>query len=152
MKLYQVIMGTLLMTLLMGCEGNNNKTTETNLGTPRNTIKKSIKSDVISGQIVIQQRVALPANAVVTVTLADTSIAELPALILSQKYYDTRGKQSPFSFELSYQKDEIRPNAHLSVRATVSVEGDLWFVSSVESVVINNGVTQGIELLLVPVQ
>lgn len=151
MKLYQVIMGFVLMTLLMGCE-ENNKTTETKLGAPHHTTKKSIKSDVISGQIIIQQRVALPANAVVRVTLADTSIAELPALILSQKYYDTHGKQSPFPFELSYQKDEIRPNAQLSVRATVSVEGDLWFISSVDSVVINNGVTQGIELLLVPVQ
>lgn len=152
MKLYQVIMGFILMTLLMGCEGNNNKTQETKFGTPQNTTKKSIESSVINGQVVIQQRVILPENAVVTVTLADTSIAELPALILSQKYYDTHGKQSPFPFELSYQKDEIRPNAHLAVRATVSVDGDLWFISNVESVVINNGVTHDIELLLVPVQ
>ncbi|MDV5228256.1 MULTISPECIES: YbaY family lipoprotein [Providencia] len=152
MKLYQVIMGLILMTLLMGCEGNNNKAKEAKLDRSHDTTNRSIESGVISGQVVIQQRVALPVNAVVTVTLADTSIAELPALILSQKYYDTQGKQSPFPFELSYQKDEIRSSAHLVVRATVSVEGDIWFISNVESVVINNGVTRDIELRLVPAQ
>lgn len=149
MKLHQYIISFFCLTLLAGCEGNKEK--ETKLGSPNHTVKQSLETNMINGKVVILQRIALPDNAVVTVTLTDTSIMGLSALILSQKYYDTKGKQSPFPFELSYQKDEVPPNAYLTVSATISVDGEIWFKTDKDNEVINNGITKDIELMLVPV-
>lgn len=152
MKLYQSIIGLLLLVFLAGCEGNNTKAPESKLGNPAPFAKKSMKTSAINGKIIIHQRIALPKNTVITVTLSDTSIIELPALILSQKYYDTLGRQSPFPFELTYQQDEIRPNASIVISATASVDGELWFASDMNSIAINNDITKDIELELVPVR
>ncbi|WP_163886199.1 YbaY family lipoprotein, partial [Providencia stuartii] len=112
--------------------------------------KQHLDTDVIRGQVVIPQQVKLPQNAVITVTLADISIAELPALILSQKYYETLGKQSPFPFELSYQKNEVRPDAHLAMRATVSVDGNILLISKVENLSTSDDTSKEIRLVIEP--
>ncbi|ELZ5939453.1 YbaY family lipoprotein [Providencia vermicola] len=150
MKLNLFIISFIALAFLGGCEGNNNKANETKLGHHSHPTKKSVDAKVIKGQMVIPQQTVLPGNALITVTLADISIAELPDLILAQKYYQVKEKQFVFPFELSYQKDEVRQNAHLALRATVSVDGDLWFVSKAESIVMNDGVTNNIQLVLEP--
>ncbi|EKT54360.1 YbaY family lipoprotein [Providencia burhodogranariea] len=150
MKLHQYATSFIFLALLAGCEGHKEK--ETKLGITNHTVKQSLETNEINGKIFILQRIALPDNAVVTVTLTDTSMVGLPALILSQKYYDTQGKQSPFPFKLSYQKDEVPPNAYLTVSATISVDGETWFITEKKHEVINNGITKDIELVLVPAQ
>ncbi|EKT53507.1 YbaY family lipoprotein [Providencia sneebia] len=155
MKLYRVIMCFIILALLSGCEGNNNKPKEKKLGSSQQSMQQNLGTDSVSGQIVILQHAKLPEDALLTVTLADESaMIGLPVLILSQKYYDVEGKQSPFPFELSYQQNEVRTNAHLTVGATISVGDKILFASEKDSdqVVINNGVTQDIKLVLFPIK
>ncbi|EOF4364564.1 TPA: YbaY family lipoprotein [Providencia stuartii] len=149
MKLHLCIIGFVLPAFLVGCEGNNN-VKETKVNNHSHNAKQHLDTDVIRGQVVIPQQVKLPQNAVITVTLADISIAELPALILSQKYYETLGKQSPFPFELSYQKNEVRPDAHLAMRATVSVDGNILLISKVENLSTSDDTSKEIRLVIEP--
>ncbi|EOE0522629.1 YbaY family lipoprotein [Providencia stuartii] len=150
MKLHLCIIGFVLPAFLVGCEGNNNNVKEAKVNNHSHNAKQHLDTDVIRGQVVIPQQVKLPQNAVITVTLADISIAELPALILSQKYYETLGKQSPFPFELSYQKNEVRPDAHLAMRATVSVDGNILLISKVENLSTSDDTSKEIRLVIEP--
>ncbi|EPB0480845.1 YbaY family lipoprotein [Providencia stuartii] len=150
MKLHLCIIDFVLPAFLVGCEGNNNNVKETKVNNHSHNAKQHLDTDVIRGQVVIPQQVKLPQNAVITVTLADISIAELPALILSQKYYETLGKQSPFPFELSYQKNEVRPDAHLAMRATVSVDGNILLISKVENLSTSDDTSKEIRLVIEP--
>ncbi len=59
----------------------------------------------------IRQKVALPPDAVLTVTLSDASLADAPSKVLAQKAVRTEGKQSPFSFVLPFNPADVQPNA-----------------------------------------
>ncbi|MGG4665233.1 YbaY family lipoprotein [Providencia vermicola] len=135
---------------VIGCEGNNTKPGEKTLNSKTSHNNQTVDSGKIEGRVVIVQSSVIPAGAIVTVTLADTSIADLPALILSQKYYDSFNNRPTIPFELTYHKNEVRPEGKLTVNATVNADGKLLYITDSVVEVINNGVTKNIELLMVP--
>ncbi|WP_369309996.1 YbaY family lipoprotein [Providencia rettgeri] len=135
---------------LLGCEGNNTKPSEKALNVKASHNNQAVDTGKIEGRVVIVQNSGLPADAVVTVTLADTSIVDLPALILSQKYYDSLNNRPTIPFELTYHKNEVRPEGKLTVNATVNADGKLLYITDSVVEVINNGVTKNVELLMVP--
>ena len=98
-----------------------------------------------------QPRIALPPDAVLTVTLSDASLADAPARVLSQKAVRTEGKQAPFNFALPYNPADIQPNARILLSAAITVNGQLMFITDTVQTVINQGGTHA-DLTLVPVQ
>ncbi len=94
---------------------------------------------------------ALPPEAVLTVTLSDASLADAPAKVLSQKVTRTEGKQAPFSFVLPYNPADIQPNARILLSAAVTLDGKLLFITDTIQEVINHGGTKA-DVTLVPVQ
>ncbi|MER2536371.1 MAG: YbaY family lipoprotein, partial [Rhizobiaceae bacterium] len=62
----------------------------------------------VSGEASYRERIALPPNAVLTVQLADVSLADAPAGIVAVQTISPAG-QVPISFELSFDTAAIQP-------------------------------------------
>ncbi len=73
--------------------------------------------------------VALPPDAVLTVTLSDASLADAPSKVLAQKAVRTEGKQSPFSFVLPFNPADVQPNARILLSAAITVNDKLVFIT-----------------------
>ncbi|WP_238399016.1 YbaY family lipoprotein [Photorhabdus bodei] len=144
MKLWQFPAGVLLAVALVGCNAKGAEVVDAQVGKIENPMKRSF----VEGNINILQRIALPADAVLTVALSDVSLADAPSVTLSQKVERLGGKQSPFHFVLPYQPNKIKPNARIVVRASVSLHSRLMFVTDTAYEVINNGKTKDVEITL----
>lgn len=115
------------------------------------SLSSSQQQPNVSGTINIRQRVALPPDAVLTVTLSDASLADAPARVLSQKAVRTEGKQAPFNFVLPYNQADIKPNARILLSSAITVNGQLMFITDTVQTVVTQGGNRA-DLVLVPVQ
>lgn len=113
--------------------------------------QSTIAQPSVTGTAWIRQKVALPPDAVLTVTLSDASLADAPSKILAQKVTRTEGKQAPFSFVLPFNPADIQPNARIILSAAITVNDKLVFITDTIQPVINQGGTKA-DLTLVPVQ
>lgn len=153
MKLWQIVGGTALSLTLAGCAQHHEAPAQQ---PPVNTAASpatapAITGPNVSGSVFINQRVALPPDAVLTVTLSDASVADAPSRVISQKVARTQGKQSPFTFILPYNPQEIAPHARVLLSAAVTINGQVTFVTDSIKEVINNGQGTRADLQLVPV-
>ncbi|CAK2664165.1 putative lipoprotein [Vibrio crassostreae] len=110
-------------------------------------------TQVISGTVSYRERIALPENAVVTVTLEDISLADAPSTVIATQEFTTDGKQVPFAFELSYDNNKIKANHRYNMRASIHVDGKLRFTTdTIKSVITDVENTQQADLRLVGVR
>ncbi|MEZ9311425.1 YbaY family lipoprotein [Vibrio sp. 10N.286.49.F3] len=131
--------------LLVGCQATS-ETSASQEVVAENT-------QVISGTVSYRERIALPENAVVTVTLEDISLADAPSTVIATQEFTTDGKQVPFAFELSYDNDKIKANHHYNMRASIHVDGKLRFTTdTIKSVITDVENTQQADLRLVGVR
>ena len=131
--------------LLVGCQA----TSETN--TFQEVVAEN--AQVISGTVSYRERIALPENAVVTVTLEDISLADAPSTVIATQEFTADGKQVPFAFELSYDNNKIQPNHRYNMRATIHVDGKLRFTTdTIKSEITDVENTQQADLRLVGVR
>lgn len=131
--------------LLVGCQA----TSETNAS--QEVVAEN--TQVISGTVSYRERIALPENAVVTVTLEDISLADAPSTVIATQEFTTDGKQVPFAFELSYDNNKIKSNHRYNMRATIHVDGKLRFTTdTIKSVITDVENTQQADLRLVGVR
>ncbi|CAK7081458.1 MULTISPECIES: YbaY family lipoprotein [Providencia] len=150
MSFFRHIVSLLVVLTLIGCEGNSTKPSAKTLNAKSSHNNQTVDSGKIEGRVVILQDSVLPESAIVTVTLADTSVVDLPALILSQKYYNSLNNRPTIPFELTYLKNEVRQEGTLTVNATIKADGKLLYIADSDAEVINNGITKDVELLMVP--
>ncbi|MDB6983135.1 YbaY family lipoprotein [Escherichia coli] len=113
------------------------------------TQQPAIQQPNVSGTVWIRQKVALPPDAVLT--LSDASLADAPSKVLAQKAVRTEGKQSPFNFVLPFNPADVQPNARILLSAAITVNDKLVFITDTVQPVINQGGTKA-DLTLVPVQ
>ncbi|QGX87415.1 hypothetical protein BHJ80_05910 [Escherichia coli] len=106
------------------------------------TQQPAIQQPNVSGTVWIRQKVALPPDAVLTVTLSDASLADAPSKVLAQKAVRTEGKQSPFSFVLPFNPADVQPNARILLSAAITVNDKLVFITDTVQPVINQGGTK----------
>ncbi|MFS1976587.1 YbaY family lipoprotein [Vibrio splendidus] len=131
--------------LLVGCQA----TSETNAS--QEVVAEN--TQVISGTVSYRERIALPENAVVTVTLEDISLADAPSTVIATQEFTTDGKQVPLAFELSYDNNKIKANHRYNMRATIHVDGKLRFTTdTIKSVITDVENTQQADLRLVGVR
>ncbi|CAH6850843.1 conserved exported hypothetical protein [Vibrio chagasii] len=131
--------------LLVGCQA----TSETNAS--QEVVAEN--TQVISGTVSYRERIALPENALVTVTLEDISLADAPSTVIATQEFTTDGKQVPFAFELSYDNDKIKANHRYNMRASIHVDGKLRFTTdTIKSVITDVENTQQADLRLVGVR
>ena len=84
----------------------------------------------ISGQVIYLQRIAVPPQAEVTVTLADVSLQDVAATTLAQDTFTADGKQVPFPFTLTYRTSDVKAGHTYALRASIHVDGRLWFTTT----------------------
>ncbi|WP_299691290.1 YbaY family lipoprotein [uncultured Vibrio sp.] len=131
--------------LLVGCQAT----------TGANASQEAVAqyTQVISGTVAYRERIALPDNAVVTVTLEDVSLADAPSQVIATQEFTTDGKQVPFAFELGYDDDKINATHRYNLRATIHVDGQLRFTTdTIRSVITDVENTQHVDLRLVGVR
>lgn len=83
----------------------------------------------ISGKVLYRERIMLPPQALVTVSLLDVSRADAPADVLAQT--QIKGKSaSPFDYELQFDPARIDPRHRYSLQARITVGDQLIFIST----------------------
>jgi putative lipoprotein len=93
----------------------------------------------ITGTVTKLDRRALPAGAVVTVQLQDVSLADAPATVVGEHVITTGGEQVPIPFSIEYDADAIDERNSYSLRATITIDGDLRYTSTQSYPVITHG-------------
>ncbi|MFO7663041.1 MAG: YbaY family lipoprotein [Chloroflexota bacterium] len=108
--------------------------------------------NTVTGTVTKLDRSALSPNAIVEVQLRETSIADAPATILATQTIPANGQELPLPFELSYDPAQIVSSGLYSIFATITVDGQLQYISQSANPVITNGApTAGVEVLVSPV-
>ena len=154
MKFAYMFSALAVAATLTACANHHSNNSSTQAAAPDPygiaTLSVAQQQPSVTGTINIRQRIALPPDAVLTVTLSDASLADAPARVLSQKAVRTEGKQAPFNFALPYNPADIQPNARILLSAAIAVNGQLMFITDTVQTVINQGGTHA-DLTLVPV-
>ena len=150
MKLRHVFSGVVIAVAVAGCADKSKPVPTPTLGSAVAGQTAAIAQPNVSGSVFIRQRIALPPDAVLTVTLADASLADAPSKVLAQRAVRTEGKQSPFQFILPFNPADIQPDARILLSSAITMDGKLAFVTDTVKPVITQGGTKA-ELLLVPV-
>ncbi|AZO31208.1 YbaY family lipoprotein [Mesorhizobium sp. M1B.F.Ca.ET.045.04.1.1] len=82
----------------------------------------------IAGEVTYRERIALPPDAVLSVELADVSLADAPATIVGQRKIVPAG-QVPIKFEISFDPTAIKPGRTYALQARITVDGRLLFTT-----------------------
>ncbi|MHA6684191.1 YbaY family lipoprotein [Mesorhizobium sp. A556] len=83
---------------------------------------------VVRGEVLYRERIALPPNAVLSVQLADVSRADAPAAILGEQKIVPAG-QVPIKFEIKFDPSVIQTNMSYALQARITVDDKLWFIT-----------------------
>jgi putative lipoprotein len=81
----------------------------------------------VSGSVVYRQRIALPDNAVIIVSIVDVALADAPAPILARQ--EINGGQVPIPFSLTLNLDDLAAHAMPSIGARIEVDGQLIWIT-----------------------
>ncbi len=108
-----LVMGSVF---LVGCESSGTKMAE-----------QKIQS--VTGTIAYRERILLPDDAKVTVSLQDVSKMDAPSEVISKQQFITNGHQVPLTFDLSYDSSKIQPKHRYTVSARIEVNGKLRFIT-----------------------
>ena len=92
----------------------------------------------VSGTAIYRERMALPPTARFEAVILDAARADAPAAVLARTVIDNPG-QPPIRFALTYDDAKLDPRARYVVRATVTVDGALWFTTDTATPVATGG-------------
>ena len=101
----------------------------------------------VTGTVIYRERIMLPTNAQVKVTLADTSLMDAPAKVIDTKVIT--GGSPPFKFALDYDPAKIIANHTYTVSARIEVDGQLRFITDTRTPVITHGAPTHVEMVAV---
>ena len=137
-KLFALISALVLLLVVSACT---------------NYIQQDADLGQVEGSLSYRERVALPDNARITVTLSDVSKMDVPAEVISSQAFMADGEQVPFNFSLSYGKNKIKPNHTYAVSARIEVDNQLMFITDTANHVITDpAATTQLNLMLVSVK
>ncbi len=105
----------------------------------------------VTGEVFYLQRMALPPQAVLSVTLQDVSLADAPSIELARQQGPVSG-QVPLPFKLDYNPQQVDPRHRYSVSARIELEGRLLFISTQHYGVKLDGSDQPLRIKLDPVR
>ncbi|MCW4463313.1 YbaY family lipoprotein [Sphingomonas sp. BT-65] len=102
----------------------------------------------LTGTVTYRERIALPPDSRVIVTISDVSLADAPSVTIAQNQIVTAGQQVPISFALSYDRARIEPGRSYAVSARIlDGRGRLAWITDTRNALPPPG--QSIELWLV---
>jgi len=83
----------------------------------------------LDGEVFYLQRIALPPDATLSVSLQDVSLADAPATVLGEQSGPVNG-QVPLPFHLSYDPTQVKPGHRYAVSARIEADGQLIFITT----------------------
>lgn len=107
---------SLVILGLIGCSPK--ETTSANAETPMK----------ITGEAFYRERIAMPPNAQVDILLEDISRADAPATIIGSQTLSNAG-QPPYAFSIDYRPSDLIPGHRYNLRARLTVNGELQFIT-----------------------
>jgi len=112
------------------------------------------ESAAVTGEVTYQQRIALPDDAVMTVQIQDTSLADAPATVIGEQIIQTNGAQVPIPYSVSYDPNVIdeRFTYTMSARITNGAGDLLWINDTAIPVITNGNPTGGVMIPVVQVE
>ena len=105
----------------------------------------------VKGQAFYRERIAVPHGSQLELVLEDISRADAPADVIGKTVMSDIG-QPPYPFEIQYRSEQINPSHRYNIRARLSHEGQLLFITDQVYPVITGGHTNEAELLLIAVK
>ncbi len=105
----------------------------------------------VTGEVFYLQRMALPPQAVLSVTLQDVSLADAPSIELARQQGPVNG-QVPLPFRLDYNPQQVDQRHRYSVSARIELDGRLLFISTQHYGVKLDGSDQPLRIRLDPVR
>jgi putative lipoprotein len=108
------------------------------------------EAGVVSGEVFYRERIALPADAVVEVTLLDVTRTDRPGELIASLQIKPR-RQVPIPFEIHVADPEIDPRRSYAVRATIVADGRLLFITAELPRVLTQGNPNTVRILLTAV-
>ena len=103
----------------------------------------------VTGEVFYLQRMALPPQAVLSVTLQDVSLADAPSIELARQQGPVNG-QVPLPFRLDYNPQQVDPRHRYSVSARIELDGRQLFISTQHYGVKLDGSDQPLRIRLDP--
>ncbi|CUS45419.1 MAG: YbaY family lipoprotein [Pseudomonadota bacterium] len=136
----------LFLPLLIGLSACHPATVDKGPGVP-----SSKQTVTLSGTALYRERIALPADAQLVVTISDVSLMDAPSVTIAQVTIPTKGRQVPLAFSLDYDPARIIARNRYSVSARIlGGDGKLLWITDTHMDLPPAG--QTIELQLVRVQ
>lgn len=102
---------------------------------------------VIEGTATYAEPTALPPNAEFVAVLQDVSRADAPATELGRATIPDP-PAPPIRFSIPYDPSKVEPSHSYAVRATIRVDGQLWFTSDTHHPVLTRGAGNTVDILL----
>lgn len=99
----------------------------------------SAQAAAVSGTITYRDRIAIPANAVVTVQIAEVPAAGRPGAVIAEQRFTTNGAQPPFRYSITYDPARIDAAKQYTVQSNISVGGQLRYTTNSVYRVITGG-------------
>lgn len=107
-------------------------------------------SQMITGTIAYQVRMALAPEAAIDVRLEDVSVADAPAKVVAENIFSALGQQVPIPFQLPYSPQDIQPSHRYAVRARITLGENLLFTTTQTYPVLTNGAPSQVALVVEP--
>jgi heat shock protein HslJ len=104
----------------------------------------------VTGTVTWRQALPIPPDAVLTVRLVDTSRADAPAEVLSERTFSALSS-TPIRFELPYDPARIDPRFRYQVNARIEARGALRFISTTAHPVLTRGAPSHVDIVVEPV-
>ncbi|KMV73800.1 glycoprotein-polysaccharide metabolism protein [Rosenbergiella epipactidis] len=125
MKTKHVLGGLLISLAVTSCASHS--------GSPvpiaNDPTTKAVAPFSLSGSVFVRQRMAIPANAALTVTLSDASGGPGQTKVLAQQVQTLSGKQSPFNYVLPLQGVQLGAHSQALLTAAITLNGKVIFAS-----------------------
>jgi putative lipoprotein len=106
---------------------------------------------VVTGSVAYRERMALPPDAVVRVSLTDVSRTDAAAMVVAETTVVAGGRQVPVPFALHYDRSRIDPTHSYAVRAVIRSGERMLFTTDAAPRVITQGNPTQVDMRLVRV-
>jgi len=116
-------------------------------GTPFGTFADS--APVLKGTVDYRERLALPPDSMLVISLTDTSPVIVTTRIVAEAVLRVDGKEPPIPFELPYDRARIASDRDYGVRAAIRSGDRILFETPAAHPVITRGNPKRVELKLV---
>ena len=130
-------LSVIVMILALGACGSGNGASRSSGNAPADATDRTDNEALLNGTIAYTQRMAVPRDAIVEVSLLDLTSGTTPVVIAEQRF--RAGREMPIGFDLPYASSRIGRGRVYGVRARILVDGALWLVNEQPALVLTGG-------------